>query len=154
MSRDATKAAGTSPSDQTDLPSTIPAPSLLLSGKPYWFSSSRVLLETADPGTPRKSREMACTGNLHRQCMLSFGAEHETRVQWCDQSYGQPSDTAQEASSKVRQRIRPVAYYYTCCMRWRTMLDGPVQIGSARHSVAGVRSNKLSHRDAPYRSLL
>ena len=62
--KEATRAAGTPPSDQTDLPSTTPAPKRFSLGKPCCLTRSMVLEATADPGTPKKSREMACTGNL------------------------------------------------------------------------------------------
>ena len=64
LCREATRAAGTAPSDQTERPSRTPAPSLLSLGKPCFSTRSRVLEATADPGTPKKSKEMACTGSL------------------------------------------------------------------------------------------
>ena len=39
----------------------MPAPRRLSLGKPCLLMSSAVALPAAEPGTPRKSREMACT---------------------------------------------------------------------------------------------
>ena len=55
----ASSAAGASPSSHTDRPSMTPAPRRLLDGKPCAVSRSRVLQPSAEPGTPRKSSEIA-----------------------------------------------------------------------------------------------
>ena len=62
--RAATNAEGVSPSAHTERPSTTPAPRRLSAGKPCFSMSSAVLDCTSEPGTPKKSSEIACA--VHR----------------------------------------------------------------------------------------
>mmetsp|Transcript_15878 Transcript_15878/g.47783 ORF Transcript_15878/g.47783 Transcript_15878/m.47783 type:complete len:233 (-) Transcript_15878:685-1383(-) len=64
LTREPRRAVGTSPSAHTERPSTIPAPSRLSWGKPCLAMRSAVAHPRADPGTPRKSKEIAWTGSL------------------------------------------------------------------------------------------